>query len=211
MRSAHLIPIAVLAVAVACTENASNPAESNQPQLGQGGTPGSPSYKSSSFSAASLAAGGALSHSWRQTGLGSFTTVPYLLSAQFTATAHCENGGGNTVNGNPFQISGSATTGPRPQTPRNGAIDGFLELSVGPVDCQPPGGNKHAAVIDAVTWTQITFCWGAAGSTATDLQGPTPGGRGVDTPLSAGTSAAGSPTDGSAAASSGIFATPCTF
>jgi hypothetical protein len=210
MRPFQLIPIALLTLAAACTESATSP-DNSKPQLGQGGTPGSPSYKSSSFSVASLVAGGTLSHSWRQTGLGSFTTVPYQLSAQFTATAHCENGGGNTVNGQPFQISGTASTGPTPQTPRNGSIDGFLQLAVGSVNCQPPGGNKHGAVIDAVTWSQITFCWGAAGSTATDLQGPTPGGRGVDTPLSAGQSASGSPTDGSAAAASGIFATPCTF
>jgi hypothetical protein len=210
MRSAQLIPVAVLAFAVACTENASNPTETAPPQFGQGGTPGSPSYKSSDFSVAALPSG-TLSHSWRQTGLGSFTTVPYLLSAQFTATAHCENGGGNTVNGAPFQISGSATTGPVPQTPRNGVVNGFLELAVGPVDCQPPGGNKHAAVIDAVTWSEITFCWGAAGSSTADLQGPTPGGTGVNTILAAGQSASGTPTDGSAASGTGIFATPCSF
>ena len=114
------------------------------------------------------------------------------------------------MNGQPFQISGSASTGPVPQTPRNGGIDGSLTLAAGPVTCQPPGNNSHSAVIDAVTWSEITFCWGAASNTP-DLQGPTPGGRGNDIQLSAGGSAPGSPLTGSAADASGIFETPCTF
>ncbi len=211
MKANRLIPaVAVLALAVACTENASNPVgNNNRPSFGAKGTPANPAYKSSLFSVASSGNFG-LTHAWRETGLGSFTTVPYQLSANFTVTAHCENGGGNTVNGQPFQISGSATTGPVPQTPRNGSIDGTLTLAAGPVACQPPGNNSHTAVIDAVTWFQITFCWGA-GSTTPDLQGPTPGGRGVDTQLSAGQSAAGDPLTGSATGASGIFETPCTF
>jgi hypothetical protein len=206
MKANRFIPVALLALAVACTENSSNPV---RPSFGAKGTPANPAYKSSLFSVAS-SANFDLSHAWRQTGLGSFTTVPYVLTADYTATAHCENGGGNKVNGQPFQISGSATTGPVPQTPHNGGIDGRLTLSVAGVVCQPPGGNPHTAVIDAVTWSQITFCWGANSSTP-DLQGPTPGGKGVDTQLSAGQSAAGSPLTGDAAAGTGIFEASCTF
>jgi hypothetical protein len=209
MRAAYFIPVAVLALAVACTENSSAPVESNRPQFGAHGTPGNPSYKSSTFSVSST---GRLTHDWRQTGLGSFTSVPYLLTAKFTATAHCTNGPGNTVSGAPFQITGEPTTGSVTETPRNGAIDGSRFLDVGPVSCQPPGNNPHEAVIDAVTWSEITFCWGGATSTTADLQGPTPGGRGVDLTLSIGSaSVSGTPTDGSAADADGIFKTPCTF
>jgi hypothetical protein len=212
MKANRLIPaVAVLAFAVACTENASNPVANNdRPLFGAGGTPANPAYKSSLFSVAS-SANFDLTHAWRQTGLGSFTTVAYELTANFTATAHCENKGGNTVNGQPFQISGTASTGPVPQTPRNGSINGSLLLSVSAPPCQPPGGNPHAPIIDSVTWFQITFCWGTATSTTADLQGPTPGGKGFDVQLSGGQSASGTPLTGDAAAGLGIFEADCTF
>jgi hypothetical protein len=209
MRSIHLVPIAVLAFAVACTENASNPAENSRPQFGAGGNPANPAYKSSLFGVASSANFG-LSHGWRQTGLGSFTVVNYLLTADFTATAHCDNPGGNTVQGQPFQISGSASSGPQPQTPRNGQINTTetpltLEISALP-PCQPPGGNPHSPVLDRVDWFNIKFCWGGQ---ASNLQGPVPNGVGSNTTLGPGATAAGDPLTGSQSAQDGIFSTNC--
>jgi hypothetical protein len=144
-----------------------------------------------------------LNHSWRQTGLGSFTNVPYTLGASADITAHCENKGGNTVNGAPFHVSQSLSTGGSfPQ--RNGAINGSLTLTPTAVDCQPPGGNPHAAVIDDVTYSSIIFCWGKASPTVADLQGPVPGGPGSGETVPPNQS--GSPLTGTESSDAGIFA-----
>jgi hypothetical protein len=206
MKSRYFIPVAVLALAVACTESASNPAENTQPQFGAGGNPANPAYKSSLFSVASSANFG-LSHAFRQTGLGSFTVVSYLLTASYTATAHCDNPGGNTVQGAPFEISGTASNAAPPQAPRNGQIVATMPLSIAALPaCQPPGGNPHDPILDSVEWFNIKFCWGG---NASNLQGPVPNGVGSNTTLVAGASAAGDPLSGSQANTSGIFATPC--
>jgi hypothetical protein len=200
MKSRHFIPIAVLALAMACTENASNPAE-NGPELGKGGTTGSPKYSSSFYS---LTNAKGLNHSWRQTGLGSFTNVPYLLEADANITAHCENKPGNTVAGAPFQVSQSLSSGPQAFPQRNGAINVSLTLSPSAVACQPPGGNPHDAVIDAVVYFNIRFCWGKSSPTVADLQGPVPGGPGSGDEVPP--NADGIPLDGSEAGAAGIFA-----
>jgi hypothetical protein len=201
MRAAYFIPVAVLALAVACTENSSAPAENNRPSFGKGGSTGNPSYSSSFYS---LTSSFGLNHAWRQTGLGSFTNVPYLLTADATITAHCENGGGNKVNGQPFQISQSLSSGPTTFPQRNGAINGSITLSPAAVDCQPPGGNPHQAIIEAVVYSNIRFCWGKASPTVADLQGPVPGGPGNGGTVPPNQS--GSPLDGSEATDFGIFA-----
>jgi hypothetical protein len=201
MKSRHFIPIAVLALAMACTENASNPAENGGPELGAGGSTGSPKYASSTYS---LTNSLGLNHSWRQTGLGSFTNVPYSLSASADITAHCENKPGNTVNGTPFHVSQPLSAdGSFPQ--RNGAINGSLTLTPGSVACQPPGGNPHDAIIDAVVYSSIRFCWGKASPTVADIQGPVPGGpgNGGTVPPSP---QSGTPLTGTESGSSGIFA-----
>lgn len=201
MKPRHFIPIAVLALAMACTENTSNPAAPDGPQLGKGGTTGSPKYSSSFYS---LTNANGLNHSWRQTGLGSFTNVPYLLEADADITAHCENKGGNTVNGQPFHVSQSLSSGPTAFPQRNGAINGSLTLSPSSVACQPPGGNPHDAIIDAVVYSSIRFCWGKSSPTVADIQGPVPGG-----PFSGETvppNQDGTPLDGAEAGSTGIFA-----
>jgi hypothetical protein len=202
----HFIPIAVLALAMACTENASNPAENAQPGFGAGGNPANPAYKSSLFSVASSANFG-LSHAFRQTGLGSFTVVSYLLSASYTATAHCDNPGGNTVQGAPFEISGTATNSAPPQAPRNGAINATMTLGIAALPaCQPPGGNPHGPVLESVTWHEIKFCWGGS---ASNLQGPVPDGIASGIVMTAGETANGDPLTGSQANAEGIFSTTC--
>lgn len=200
MRSTLLIPAAVLALALGCTENASTPAENTQPQFGKGGTTGSPKYSSSDYS---LTSSNGLNHSWRQTGLGSFTNVPYLLEANATITAHCENKGGNSVAGQPFQISQALSSGPQTFPQRNGAINGSLTLTPAAVACQPPGGNPHDAIIDAVVYFDIRFCWGKASPTVADLQGPVPGGPGSGATVPP--NASGTPLEGSEASDAGIF------
>lgn len=202
MRAVSFIPVAVLALAVACTENSSNPVDTNgnRPSFGGGGTTGNPTYKSSFYS---LTNSNGLNHSWRQTGMGSFTNVPYLLTADADITAHCENKGGNTVAGQPFHVSQSLSSGPQTFPQRNGAINGSLTLSPSAVDCQPPGGNPHGAVIDAVVYFNIRFCWGKSSPTVADLQGPVPGGPGSGATVPP--NASGTPLDGSEANSAGIF------
>jgi hypothetical protein len=204
MRYARLVPFAVLALAVACSENSPNPMESNRPLFNAGGG-GSPHYQSSLYSVPSSSPF-SLSHAWVEVGLGSFTTVPYLLTADFDATVHCENGGGNTVNGKPYHLTASASAD-LDQAPRNGGIRATLTLGVTPAaTCQGPGNNPHTPVIDNVVWSNIEFCWGnadPAGTLAT-RQGPVPGGT-----LTAGESRAGSPLTGTgsvAQGGTGIFA-----
>jgi hypothetical protein len=199
MKRALFLPMAALVLAAACTENSSTPTETFKPQFGSGGTTGSPKFSSSFYS---LTNANGLNHAWRQTGLGSFTNVPYSLAANADITAHCENKSGNTVNGTPFHITQPLSTdGSFPQ--RNGAINGSLTLTPGTVDCQPPGGNPHAAIIDAVVYSSIRFCWGKASPTVADLQGPVPGG-----PNNGGTvppNQSGSPLTGTESNDSGIF------
>ena len=177
MKYTRFIPIAMLAFAVACTENAPNPAENTRPEFGAGGSTGNPKYSSSTYS---LTNSFGLNHSWRQTGLGSFTNVPYLLTATAQITAHCQNPGKNTVAGAPFEISQGLSSGPTAFPQRNGAINGSLTLSPSSVACQPPGGNPHDAIIDAVVYSNIKFCWGKESISVADLQGPVPGGPGSD-------------------------------
>jgi hypothetical protein len=201
MRSVQIIPVAALALAVACSENSSNPTGNNAPNFGAGGTTANPTYKSSTYT---LTSSFGLNHSWRQSGMGSFTSVPYILTAQATITAHCENKGGNTVQGQPFQISQSLSSGPLTFPQRNGSIDGSITLSPSPVACQPPGGNPHDAVIDAAVYSTIKFCWGKGGSVA-NLQGPVPGGPGSGATVPP-SPQSGTPLDGSETGSTGIFA-----
>jgi hypothetical protein len=202
MRSVYFIPVAVLALAVACTESSPNPVESsNRPSFSSGGNTGNPKYSSSVYSLTNALG---LNHSWRQTGLGSFTNVPYLLTADADITAHCENKSGNTVNGQPFHVSQSLSSGPTTFPQRNGAINGSISLTPSAVDCQPPGGNPHAAIIDAVVYSSIRFCWGKSSPSVADLQGPVPGGpgNGGTVPPSPQN---GTPLDGSEATDAGIF------
>jgi hypothetical protein len=208
MKSGHFIRIAVLALAVACTENASTPVDNNQPAFAPGGNTANPKYSSSTYS---LTSAKGLNHSWRQTGLGSFTNVPYLLTADATITAHCENKSGkNTVQGAPFDINQSLSSGPQTFPERNGSINGSLTLTPAGVLCTPPGQNPHAAIIDAVVYFNIRFCWSKTDVSATALQGPIPGGpgSGATVPPSPQT---GEPLDGNQGGTTqaqlGIFAT----
>jgi hypothetical protein len=170
MKSTYIIPVAVLALAMACTENASNPTE-NTGQFGAGGNTANPKYSSSSYT---LTNSFGLNHSWRQTGLGSFTNVPYSLDAVADITAHCENPGKNSVQGAPFQISEPLSSDQVTFPQRNGAINGSITLTPSSVVCQPPGGNPHDAIIDAVVYHTIKFCWGKDALSVADLQGPVP-------------------------------------
>jgi hypothetical protein len=202
MKRTLFIPAAGLLLLAACTENSSKMTENNELRSGQGGTTANPEYTSSTYS---IVSGFGLNHSWRQKGLGSFTQVDYLLSANANITAHCENRGNNTVQGAPFQVSQALSSGPGPQTPRNGAINGSITLSPASVVCQPPGGNPHEAVIDAVVYSEIEFCWGKTTPGVTDLQGPVPGGPGSGETVPPNQS--GSPLAGTESQASGIFAT----
>jgi hypothetical protein len=204
MKRALFLPMAALVLAAACTDNSSTPTETLKPAFGSGGFTANPAYKSSSYTIASDVG---LNHSWRQTGLGSFTDVPYTLDAVAEITAHCENPGHNTVAGAPFQISEPLSSDQKTFPQRNGAINGSITLSPSAVACQPPGGNPHDAIIDAVVYSSIKFCWGKDISAA-DLQGPIPGGPGSGAkvpPNASGIPLSGSQS-GSTAAELGIFA-----
>lgn len=206
MKSTHFVA-AVLALAMACTENTSNPAENDQPTFAAGGNTANPTYKSSTYA---LTNSFGLNHSWRQTGLGSFTNVPYILTADATITAHCENPGHNTVQGAPFQISQALSSGPTTFPERNGSINGSLTLTPSAVICQPPGGNPHDAIIDAVVYFNIKFCWSKTDVATAALQGPVPGGPDSDATVPP-SPQSGEPLDGNqngtTQATLGIFAT----
>jgi len=174
MKCMRIIPVAVLTLALACADNASTPSE-NDPGFAAGGNTANPKYSSSTYS---INNSNGLNHSWRQTGLGSFTNVPYLLTADADITAHCENKPGQTVNGQPFHVSQSLSSGPTTFPQRNGSINGSLTLSPSSVACQPPGGNPQDAIIDAVVYFNIKFCWSKTDVSSSALQGPVPGGPG---------------------------------
>jgi hypothetical protein len=206
----HHIPLVAsaalaLAFAVGCEDSRSNPV--TEPQLAAGGNTANPTYKSSVYSLTSQLE---LNHSWRQTGLGSFTDIPYLLTADADITAHCENKGQNTVNGQPFHISQSLSSGPTTFPEHNGSINGTLTLTPSPVVCQPPGGNPHEAVIDAVVYFNIKFCWSKTDVSTAALQGPVPGGPESDATVPP-SPQNGSPLDGNQGGTTqaelGIFAT----
>jgi hypothetical protein len=197
----RLFAIAALVLAASCTESSSMPTDI-RPQFGQGGNTGNPAYKSSTYSLLNTFD---LNHSWRQTGLGSFTNVPYLLTADADITAHCQNPGGNTVQGAPFHVSQTLSSGPTAFPQRNGAINGSLSLSASAPACTPPGGNPHDAIIDAVTYTNIQFCWGKESISVADLQGPVPPTGTVPPSPQTGTPLTGTQS-GSTQGATGIFA-----
>ena len=196
----RLFAIAALAFTASCTESSSIPTDT-PPQFGQGGNTANPAYKSSTYA---LVNSFELNHSWRQTGLGSFTNVPYLLEADADITAHCENPGGNTVQGAPFHVSQTLSSGPTEFPERNGAINGSLTLSPSSVACTPPGGNPHDAIIDAVVYSSIRFCWGKESINVADLQGPVPPAGTVPPSPQTGSPLTGTQS-GSAQGATGIF------
>jgi hypothetical protein len=199
MKSRHFIPIAVLALAMACTENASNPAE-NDPEFGKGGNPGSPQYQKSDYSATSTS----LSHSFKQVGLGSFSSVDYGFTAKFSATVQCYNPATQHVQGQPFNFTATPTETTSEQ-PRNGSISTTKTLFVSLPSC---GNPPFEPQLSNVVWTEITFCWGQAILT----QGPVPQTPGTTNffTMAPGATATGSPlSGGSATENAGIFATPC--
>jgi hypothetical protein len=213
MRANRLIPIAALAFAFACTENASNPAE-NTPELakggqdasakgGQDGVVGSPAYHSSLYQVAS---NGGLSHTFKQTGLGSFTTVAYTLVADATVTGFCQNPGGNQPEGTPFPTTGTVV-GDNFRAPKNGSITATITLTPFSVVCQPPGGNPHQFIVTGVSWDNIRFCWGGSSGTnaSATFQGPRPPGSAQ--PMDFPDQAEGTPlSGGSETSGTGIFA-----
>ncbi|HEY6209094.1 MAG TPA: hypothetical protein VIW28_08545, partial [Gemmatimonadales bacterium] len=88
MKTNRFIPaVAVLALAVACSENASSPVQANRPEFSTGGNPGSPAYHYSNYSVS--ANGLTLSNAFKEAGLGSFSSVNYDLTANFSATVQC--------------------------------------------------------------------------------------------------------------------------
>jgi hypothetical protein len=201
MRAAYFIPVAVLALAVACTENSPNPVETNGngASFSQGGNPGSPKYQNSGYSATSTN----LFHTFKQVGLGSFNSVDYGFTAKFSATVQCFNKATNHVQGQPFNFTAtpSDTT---TRAPKNGSISTTLTLAVSLPSC---GNPPFEAQLSNVSWTEIKFCWGQTNLT----QGPVPEtpGDGSFTMLP-GATATGSPlSGGSATENAGIFAFPC--
>jgi hypothetical protein len=177
MKRTLFIPMAALLLLAACSENSSNMTENNQPAfLKGGGGGGNPAYHSSLYSVSSLSSGGELSHTFRQTGLGNFTTVDYKLAADFTVIGFCQNNGGNAPQGEPFPTSGTAVDGDL-EAPKNGSINATLTLQAGPVSCQGPGNNPHQFIVTDVTWSNIQFCWGGSADATADatFAGPVPG------------------------------------
>ena len=208
MRSSRFVPVALLALATACTEDAPNPAESTPPLFAAGA--GSPKFQYSHYSVGSNSPF-TLSNSFKQTGMGSFTKASYTLAADFTATVQCINGSGKKEpQGQPFQIPGSSATGGDINPSGNGSVVGTLQISLPNPVATPDPCSPHTARITTVFWTNIQFCWGGGSVSATaSAQGPIPGGPHSGVVLDAGESDEGIPLTGNgsfASGGTGIFA-----
>ena len=190
----------MLALAAACTENSPNPLQTSRPEFGTGGNPGSPAYKYANYSVSND--GLTLSNSFKETGLGSFSTVEYDLSAHFSATIQCYNHGGNHVEGNPFNFDADLSSNTT-QAPKNGQVTATKTLSV-PNACKVASFVPHAS---NVVWSNIKFCWGQN----TVTQGPVPlePGDGSFTMTTGATATGGPLSGGSQTEAVGIFASPC--
>ena len=91
MKARYFVPVAVLALAVACTENSSTPVENNRPQFAAGG--GSPHFISSATSCSQV--GNNLVCPFKEAGLSSGQTVTIQVSVSASATYVCLNNGGS--------------------------------------------------------------------------------------------------------------------
>jgi hypothetical protein len=206
MKSRHFVPIAVLALAIACTENGSNP---NDPELSKGGNPGNPAYQYSNYSVSSN--GLTLSNAFKEVGLGSFSSVDYALTAHFSATAQCYNKATKEVSGKPFDFPADASSSTT-EIPKAGQVTTTKTLTVSaPATCPNSPSAQFSVQLSNIVWSDIKFCWGQFSLT----QGPVPQkpGDGSFTMVPGQSELSGSgdvtPLSGNLSTADGIFSITC--
>ena len=166
MRLASLLPLALLSVAAACADAPSGPLTPADARLAKGaGGGGSPHFLYVDYTVAS--GDPDLELSFKQAGLGSFQSIAYSLTADFSGSVQCYNRAGNEPQGDPhdYDVTGLNASGNFPV--RNGSVTGqlVLEAPAMPDLCRKP----HYPVLLSATWSSIVFTWGDGNA------GPTPG------------------------------------
>jgi hypothetical protein len=150
MRATHLIPIAVLAFAVACTESTTAP------------TPESPSFRAPTsgthFQDASAdftnSTDNTLTANFDIAGLGTAAnTVTVRASANASALYACQNGGGNFPTDPKKKQSNAIVSAQGDFAADNGRATGSLLLSPPASTLRCPGGQ--VAVLVSVTYTNV--------------------------------------------------------
>jgi hypothetical protein len=225
--------VAVIAAAAACGSDAAlNPAEA---VLGKGGCTGRnpcpppedppiqahPQYQYSSYAISGSGTTHTLDHSFKQVGLGGFSSIDYTFTADFEAVYDCRNQGGQIMpESSPFHASISVSESDS-REPNNGQVTATLSLTAnvfadGTYGC--PGTSPASKNFrwqlrpNTLKWANIKFCWGQFD----EMQGPVPGGigsgivMGPTATVGALQSANGTPLTGDATLRSGIFSTSCT-
>jgi hypothetical protein len=171
MRANRLIPIAVLAFAVACTENSSNPTENSANPVDIPLSSVSVHFLSKTTGATGPSAitaqgtGGQVTVNFKIAGLGDNVTIQVTATADATAEYACQNNGGNfpsdpkkqQVSG-PVSATGSFTSG------KNGSVTGSLTLSPPASTLNCPGGQHE--VLLSVSYTNVSVSAPGAGSFA---------------------------------------------
>jgi hypothetical protein len=194
MRAKHLIPIAVLAFAAACSDTATSPTSAGGPlfavsagtfgnvtTLSAGGTPSGGHIQSGgpincvvdvNLTVTCSGAG-----SYQINGIGN-TNGTASLSATYSATVDCTNRGGNLVEVKSQTTSGPASTGTL--RAKNGSIT-VPQISTGTpsnanffAQATCPNGNWHkslaggSATLESFTYTLIFVGFGTPAVSITD-------------------------------------------
>jgi hypothetical protein len=151
MKSAHLIPIAVLAFAVACSENASTPVAPNGPSFASG----SPHFIGSATSCTQV--GNNLVCTFKEAGLSAGASEFITVSVFANAGYGCVNGGGTVPSDPKKSVSGNLTTSGTFTAGKNGNLIGTLTVS-------PLAASQALSCPNGQTATLLSVTYGSAGS-----------------------------------------------
>jgi len=150
MRSTHLIPIAVLTLAVACSESTTAP-DAIRPNFK---APTSGTHFQSASADFTSATDNTLTASFDIAGLGTAaSTVTVRASANASALYACQNGGGNFPTDPKKKQSNGIVSAQGDFAADNGRATGTLLLSPPPSTLNCPGGQT--AVLVSVTYTNV--------------------------------------------------------
>jgi hypothetical protein len=150
MKSTNFIPIAMLAFAAACSENATDPVTIDTPSFGN-------AHFIKNATSCTLS-GLNLVCSFKETGLESGSVQTVTLSAFGTATYECWNNGGKHPRAqNKETISADLTVSGTFSADKNGNITGQLTLSpAGPGSFSCPPGQSLVGPTD-VSYTSVSI------------------------------------------------------
>ncbi|HET7459325.1 MAG TPA: hypothetical protein VFJ74_16865 [Gemmatimonadaceae bacterium] len=171
-RTAPLLAIVTLALA-ACAEPPTG-ATGSAPGARAAAGGGNPSFHSADY--VIPGSGGnkyGLVLDFKQTGLGSFSNVDYILSDVSTIVSYrCLNAQetGPDLSAAPYQHGFGSLAAHANIAPRNGQTTATLVLPVNVSSIDRPQGGLHPSVV-SISFRGINFTWGAGGVT---YQGPIP-------------------------------------